>query len=342
MKKFLLLAAACVALVACNNNEGNEPTTPNRQVTICATVDIPVGAQAPGRTVAPIDLTAATVNFTWEAGDQVTIKKGSESQVLTIVANSISADGKTANFTGTALSDMSSYTVEYSLFTMQSSVNNITYIENSYKPMITGEGAEDVITLNTVKPIIELQLKKEEATDADITLTKIEYMGMGGKSCLNISNGVVIGATAKTIYFPVAAASQYFSMGSFSVPSFTFYDANGIVMTKGASIAINDNTVTVMPELGLYQQVTSVSFKDPTPLHMDKGTSKKMEVNISPANAKYKDLTWSSDNPEKFTVDQEGNVTALDHSDAGGQAKITCTANHGITSTTSAMRNVLN
>ena len=113
MKKFFLFAATLLGLVACNKNEA-DINVPARQITIHATADMNNGSAASGpHRIAPNDITASSVSFHWQEGDKIWVFKPdfSEKQLFTIVNSSI--NGNQADFTGTALSDMSLYYVAY-------------------------------------------------------------------------------------------------------------------------------------------------------------------------------------------------------------------------------------
>lgn len=113
MKKFFLFAVTLLGLVACNKNEA-DINVPARQITIHATADVNNGSAASGpHRIAPNDITASSVSFHWQEGDKIWVFKPgfSEKQLFTIVNSSI--NGNQADFTGTALSDMSSYYVAY-------------------------------------------------------------------------------------------------------------------------------------------------------------------------------------------------------------------------------------
>ena len=64
-------------------------------------------------------------------------------------------------------------------------------------------------------------------------------------------------------------------------------------------------------------------------LVLDKGKSGKLTATITPVTATDKTLTWSSSNTNVATVDNNGNVTAVNH----GTAKITAKTSNGKTAT---------
>ncbi|GEM_PF-3522625 len=159
MKKLLFFAAAMLCMVACSNRE-NEPTAPGRPITISATVQIPSGENAPIRKVAPNDLSASTVSFHWEAGDKVIIKNATGDATFTIIDDSISADGKSAKFTGDPLSDMSSYEVYYGYASKDTNaVQELPYLKDSiFRPFIKGTGNSTGFTLNSFLPVLKINI----------------------------------------------------------------------------------------------------------------------------------------------------------------------------------------
>jgi sugar lactone lactonase YvrE len=74
--------------------------------------------------------------------------------------------------------------------------------------------------------------------------------------------------------------------------------------------------------------VTSISIEGcDQPLEINKG--RVLNAVIEPSNATHKTITWKSDNPKVVDVDSNGAVTAIGASE--GEAKITATAESGIT-----------
>lgn len=214
MKKYLLFAAALLGLVACTRNNADEPNAPKKQIVLTATVNNNGSANGPHR-VAPKDPTAATVNFTWEAGDEVIISNATGSEVFTIDATSISADGKSANFEGTALADMSSYTVHYG-YNPADEVHNVAYVENSFKPFIKGEGNNDGFTLNDFYPVLKFEVSAYEPYGKeDFNLLYINYSldksfynpNREVKVVLTGVNKLMKFTTPVTIYLPVLETS---------------------------------------------------------------------------------------------------------------------------------------
>ena len=74
---------------------------------------------------------------------------------------------------------------------------------------------------------------------------------------------------------------------------------------------------------------------DKTTLYLDLHTNRsaKITATVSPGNATNKNVTWSSSDKTKVTVDANGNVTAV----AEGEATITATSNNGKKATTTVI-----
>jgi len=172
MKKFLLFAAACIALVACNQKEEvSAPLVPGEVCTLTATVNIGNSSNTPIRMVSPNTPISTTeggeVSFHWEKGDQVILKNASGSSTFTIIDDSISADGKSAKFTGTALSDMSSYEVYYGYANGLDAVQELPYLKDStFRPFIQGTSNSTGFTLNSFMPVLKIKIAGGMIDDA--------------------------------------------------------------------------------------------------------------------------------------------------------------------------------
>lgn len=109
-------------------------------------------------------------------------------------------------------------------------------------------------------------------------------------------------------------------------------DQNGLVTANAAGSA----TITVTTEDGGKTAtcnvtvttevipVTGVSL-DKTSIELAEGETESLVATVSPDNASDKSVTWSSNNDDVATVDQEGKVTAI----SAGMANITVTTTDG-------------
>ncbi|EOE0255772.1 Ig domain-containing protein [Enterobacter hormaechei] len=73
-------------------------------------------------------------------------------------------------------------------------------------------------------------------------------------------------------------------------------------------------------------QVTGVTLNE-TKLDLDAGETAQLVAEVTPADATYKQVTWSSSNEEVAKVSADGLVTAM--AGAGGTTIITCTTVDG-------------
>jgi len=234
MRKFLFFAAACVALVACNNKDnalnGEQPDQPKKKVTISATINLGDEAKSAIRMIQPnaSDLTSLTdgktINFHWEEGDSVTLTQGNVSKVFKLVKGSISADGKSAKFEGEPFDDMSSYIVRYKNcpVTRKQWSNDYTFdgINPPSVPIHTeGQGNDDGFTLDTYNSLLRLQLI---GTDK---LSKIKWEnGYSWTGEYNFTTSVELSSTVTVVYIPcVALIGSYFQTSHYVI----FYDDNG-------------------------------------------------------------------------------------------------------------------
>jgi len=211
MKKVFVFAAALAVLAACSK-DNDQALKAGETVTLNATVSLPACK------VAPDDPTASTVNFVWQEGDSVTISNGTESSVFHVDAATI--QGGTASFTGTALSDMSSYTVSYG------DGSAVAYQAGTFTPIISGTGVGSSFTLNQFRPVLKLQLM------GDVTLGKIELWEGDPEqvvTTLGCGAGLQLTTTVTTVYFPVNTTLA----GGFTLK---FYDTDDeLVMSKSSS-----------------------------------------------------------------------------------------------------------
>jgi len=214
MKKFLLFAAACVALVACKNGTESIQNEPLPVVTISASMDFNQEAQSCIRRITPDDPTASTVNFSWEAGDQVIIKNNSGTSTLTIVNSSIS--GNKADFTGTALSDMSSYEVYYGYKNGLDAVQDLPYLKDStFRPFIQGEGNSTGFNLNSFMPVLKINIVGGQI-DTAVVDSIIYTIGSDKKAKMSLPTIHVGKKSSFSLYFPVPQTNN-------STTNFTLY-----------------------------------------------------------------------------------------------------------------------
>jgi len=279
MKKLLLFAVALLGLMACDKN--NEPKAPARQVTLKASINLNDNGGA--RKIAPntpIPTEAeATVNFHWEEGDQVIIKNTSGSSTLTIIDDSISADGKSAKFTGEALSDMSSYDVYYGYASEDiTAEQQVTYIENSFRPFIQGSGNKDGFTLDQFMPVLKITIIGGLIDDA--TMESIVYK-IGASETIAVSKakmptgGIAIPKSEPmSVYFPVPQTNN-----GESIFICIYYKSNSIYTKSPKIQSTAFNLSEHMSEVVSFNTaiVLASCLAAGTRITMADGTTKKVE-----------------------------------------------------------------
>lgn len=102
-------------------------------------------------------------------------------------------------------------------------------------------------------------------------------------------------------------------------------DENGLLTAKKTGTATitaisSDESIKAECAVRVIRLIDSITINE-APVVMEKGDTKQLTVLILPENATEKQLTWSSDNEEVVSVDENGLITGV----AGGKAKITVT-----------------
>jgi len=164
MKKFLLFAAACVALVACNQkdnalNNAPEGTPFANGQKVILTVNNGSEGKAPSRKISGTDQ-GTYFEFKWEANDSILVKVGEKSAVFHIKNSTISADGKSADFEGVMPAEGNTYDVQYPVPTDTDPLKNQTYVEGGIASGLMQFGAtgctSSKITLQPKTAILQL------------------------------------------------------------------------------------------------------------------------------------------------------------------------------------------
>ena len=142
------------------------------------------------------------------------------------------------------------------------------------------------------------------------------------KTLFTLAKGSSIALTATVL--PADASEKNIHWSS-SKPSVATVDQNGMVTAIGegsatitASVGGLSATCTV---ISIVIPVTSITL-DKTSLSMEKGTSETLKATVLPNDATDKTVQWRSDNTSVATVDQNGQVTAVN----SGNTTITASA----------------
>ena len=158
-----------------------------------------------------------------------------------------------------------------------------------------------------------------------IKLDRTEITLLKGESCL-----------LRAIISPENATGTSVTWNS-SNPSVATVDGTGKVTaieggTTTVTITTTDGKFSATCIVNVNVNVSSLTLSD-TSLSLEKGTSKKLSVTVNPDDATDKSVKWSSADTNIATVDENGNVTAVN----GGTTTITVKSADGKISATCAV-----
>ncbi len=209
MKRILLMAAACAAIIGCDKTDDTAiPDSGKGKIIISASV-------ATGDTkVLPDDPTAERVTFTWEAGDTVILKNATGKEVFTIIPESI--NGAHADFEGTPLTDMSTYDVyNYDPDELDATHElKVQYMENSFRPFAYGTGNNGGFTLDDIFPVLHFGIFSND----DFTLSSITYhwnpniSGVSSYGTIFQVPSIALDESPLDIYLPVCGVGDGFTL----------------------------------------------------------------------------------------------------------------------------------
>ena len=117
------------------------------------------------------------------------------------------------------------------------------------------------------------------------------------------------------IYFPngMASAAEFFKQGYYENTIEVDVTNNQLKFGLKNEVWVNNNWCMFdnfrLEFYGDIVNLSSISFSENT-LNLSLGDKSKLDVTYIPSNATYRGLTWSSDNTDVATVDNNGNVMA--------------------------------
>ena len=147
------------------------------------------------------------------------------------------------------------------------------------------------------------------------------------KTGVSLTNGQTVQLIA--VAYPLNARNRAVSWGT-SNPSVATVDQSGNVtaVTAGTCTitcyATDGSGVKATCSVVVTQLVTSITLS-PTSLTINIGDTYRIYHTVNPSNASNDYVSWSSSNTSVATVDQSGNVKAVDK----GSCTITCSSNDG-------------
>lgn len=180
--------------------------------------------------------------------------------------------------------------------------------------------------------------KKKATCKVGVYTAKIKKATVSpSKKTLNVGQTVTLKTKVKS---PSKGVANLFTWTS-SNKKVASVDANGKVKALKAGTATITGTATdgskkkVTCKITVKQPVKKVTIA-PSSTQVTEGQKVKLKVNVSPANASNKKVTWKSNNTSIATVDGNGVVTGK----KAGNATITATAADGSGKSASATVNV--
>ena len=199
----------------------------------------------------------------------------------------------------------------YKDVTWTSSDKTIATVDSNGVVKGIAEGtAEITATADDVTSKLTITVNKVAVTKVEIT----------GGSAVDVGSEIELKATVS----PDSATYKDVTWAS-NTPSIATVDSNGVV--KGLKAGKTTITATADGKFDSVEITVSVPVADvkitSTETEVLKGGSITLKAEVSPDDATYPEVTWSSDNEKVATVDQStGKVTGV----SGGTAKITATA----------------
>ena len=346
MKKFKNLVLACMAvfaLIAVGCAVQNTPvavesvtiTSTVNEVTVDNTITLTVK-------VSPDDATYPEV--TWSSdNEKIATVDPSTGKVTGISAGTAKITATAGDKTATVEITVNAkfVAVENVTITSASSVNvgeeitlsatvtpqNATYPDVTYT-ITEDEGTYATLSGNVLKGIAEGTVKIKATADNvsseefSITVSPIavKSVEITGGSAVDVGSEIELKATVS----PDSATYKDVTWAS-NTPSIATVDSNGVV--KGLKAGKTTITATADGKFDSVEITVSVPVADvkitSTETEVLKGGSITLKAEVSPDDATYPEVTWSSDNEKVATVDQStGKVTGV----SGGTAKITATA----------------
>lgn len=242
-----IIALYLLAVVSCTPDLGvGTPFVEGQEVTLTASIaDNPSGAkQMPGKQRVSGKDAGATIDLTWNAGDQVLVSVGDKSAVFTLSSGENTSAGE---FTGKMPADGSEYSVSYPVDYSDNVLTHQTYVENGFGNGLmkmstrTNGTLEGGFLLSADNAVLGLQLTGSQ-TLGEIVLTNTATAKTYTLHC----DGVVL--TAEAILFYIVVPVKDWANGM----RVEVYDNDGdiiLMKEKAGEIIFSATDAMVMPAL---------------------------------------------------------------------------------------------
>ena len=247
MRRYLYIIALFVfVIVSCTPDEIGTPFVEGQEVTITASManSTSNAKQMPGKQRVSGKDAGATIDLTWNAGDQILVSVGDKSAVFTLSSGENTSAGE---FTGKMPADGSEYSVSYPVDYSDDVLTHQTYVENGFgnglMKMSTKQNGmlEDGFVLSADNAVLGLQLTGSQ-TLGEIVLTNIATTKTYTLHC----DGVVL--TAEAILFYIVVPVKDWANGM----RVEVYDNDGdiiLMKEKAGEIMFSATDAMVMPTL---------------------------------------------------------------------------------------------
>ena len=247
MRRYLYIIALFVfVIVSCTPDEIGTPFLEGQEVTITASMANRTSnaKQMPGKQRVSGKDAGATIDLTWNAGDQILVSVGDKSAVFTLSSGENSSLG---TFTGKMPADGSEYSVSYPVDYSDDVLTHQTYVENGFgnglmKMSTKQNGTLDGgFVLSADNAVLGLQLTGSQ-TLGEIVLTNTATTKTYTLHC----DGVVL--TAEAILFYIVVPVKDWANGM----RVEVYDNEGdiiLMKEKAGEIMFSATDAMVMPAL---------------------------------------------------------------------------------------------
>ena len=242
-----IIALYLLAVVSCTPDLGvGTPFVEGQEVTLTASIaDNPSGAkQMPGKQRVSGKDAGATIDLTWNAGDEILVSVGDKSAVFTLSSGENTSAGE---FTGKMPADGNEYSVSYPVDYSDNVLTHQTYVENGFGNGLmkmstrTNGTLEGGFVLSADNAVLGLQLTGSQ-TLGEIVLTNTATAKTYTLHC----DGVVL--TAEAILFYIVVPVKDWANGM----RVEVYDNDGdiiLMKEKAGEIMFSATDAMVMPAL---------------------------------------------------------------------------------------------
>ena len=247
MRKHLcIIALFMFVIVSCTPDEIGTPFVEGQEVTITASMANRTSdaKQMPGKQRVSGKDAGATIDLTWNAGDQILVSVGDKSAVFTLSSGENSSSGE---FRGKMPADGSEYSVSYPVDYSDNVLTHQTYVENGFGNGLmkmstrTNGTLDNGFTLSADNAVLGLQLTGSQ-TLGEIVLTNIATAKTYTLHC----DGVVL--TVEAILFYIVVPVKDWANGM----RVEVYDNDGdiiLMKEKAGEIMFSATDAMVMPAL---------------------------------------------------------------------------------------------